>query len=254
MTAVMRPPASRPNAAASSSTTAAADSARYVLDAARVETSSATMAPKLTASASGISPAARRAAIARTSAATPKSCPMSMSRASDPLVDCVIGSREDLSSLRPSGRDTRGISEKAAVRARAKPWRAPLRPEPRPRARRLRAYTTTGEQPVMSGAWCPCPCPPPFSSPPAPPPPIMIRSPPSSSGPCASCAALSSLTRLTADLRRTSASMLARSQKCWSTCPGTSECRTISLVSLSLSSARTPSISQTNVRKSRATR
>ena len=53
---------------------------------------------------------------------------MRISRASAPLVDWVMGSSDDLSSLRPSGRDTSGISLKAApVSARAKPWRAPER-------------------------------------------------------------------------------------------------------------------------------
>ena len=69
MTAVME----SPTASASSRITAAADSARYALEEASAETSSATDVPKATASSSVVSPAARRAAMARASAATPKS-------------------------------------------------------------------------------------------------------------------------------------------------------------------------------------
>ena len=204
-----------PNAALSSSTTAAADSAKYALEAASLAVSSATAAPNERTDSSVRSPPLKRAAMARTRAAIPKSWPIKMSLASAPLVLCVIGSKLDLRSLRPSGSDTRGISVKAAVSASAKPWRAPERPEPRPRARRLSAYTSTGEHPSSAG-----PSTTPFASPP-PPPPIKVPSsaPP---GTCSSCACLSSFTRLTADSRRVSASMFAKSQKCCNTCPGTS--------------------------------
>ena len=114
-------PIPAPSAALSSSTTAAADSARYALDAASLDVSSATAAPKARASSRGRSPDLKRVAMARTSAAIPKSWPIRMSLASAPLVLCVMGSNDDLRSLRPSGKDTRGISVKAAVSASAKP-------------------------------------------------------------------------------------------------------------------------------------
>jgi hypothetical protein len=53
-------------------------------DGVKAPTSSATTAPKVMASADDISPTAMRAAMARTKAATPKSWPIRMSRASEP--------------------------------------------------------------------------------------------------------------------------------------------------------------------------
>ena len=224
MTAVME----SPTASASSRITAAADSARYALRrrARKLPPPRTCQRRRLPPPSSRPRRGARHGARERGDA---EELTHEISRASAPLVDWVMGSSDDLSSLRPSGRDTSGISLKAAVSARAKPWRAPERPEPRPRASRLSAYTNTGEQPVSVGP-SPLPSPASFIPAPAKPTPRRRRQHPHRSSRrrrrsprlVRILRALSSFTRLTADFRRTSASTFARSQKCCSTCPGTS--------------------------------
>ena len=128
---------------------------------------------------------------------------------------CVIGSRLVFNKCSPSERDTRGISAIAAVRAKAKPCRAPDRPEPNPLANRFNAYASTGEHPAKAGGAS-------FSSPSLSVP-VPIGTSDDDVETNASCALFSSCTKRTALCCRVSASTFARSQKCCRTCPGTSK-------------------------------